>query len=240
MKITTFNRPEGTSFALSTFNHMTENPSTGEVFVATDSRAFSFNPGDKVENNSINVRLIGLKGGSASDILPESTPVNRLMFDPEGRLWIGTTNQGVIGVDKDFSRVIARYNTDNSPIPSNMAYGLGWNSEDRSILISTDRGLASVQPDVEGGFYGETIPSIYPQAITPGYNGVLWIRNLSPDMRIVVADKDGNVVRNLISGTYDEISWDLKDDKGERLRPGSYELRISDGSVLSLPILTAE
>ena len=238
-KLRYFVTQDGAKFQLSMFYDMKENPETGEIFVSTDSRAFVFNPNDKVENETIKVRLLGLKGGSTSDIYPESNAINRLMFDTEGRLWIATANQGVIGVSKDFREVIARYNTENSPIPSNFAYGLGWNPVEKGLLISTNRGMAMVKPDIADTDSSSLSPYIYPKAIAPDYNGVLWIRNLSPNTSIEVVDDKGNIVKRLISGTAEEISWDLTDNEGSPLRAGLYELRTSDGSVISLPVLTA-
>lgn len=233
-----FRFPEGSERTLGYLSDFAEDPATGRVVVATDNGAFVIEPGTLPENGCLEVSNLCLSGAGGEEIIPPVTHVNRLLFDPYGRLWIGTANEGVVGVSKGFKEVVARFSRDNSPLPSDMVYGLGWNEAENSLLISTEGGLAEVVPGNEGVWISRGGVSIYPYAASPGYNGMVAVSNLPPDSTVEIIGPDGRRITSLANRHSTRVEWSLLDSEGNRVESGLYTIRISDGSEFSFPVLS--
>lgn len=215
-----------------------ENPVTGEVYMATLFGAFGFFPDAKVTDLSIQGRRLLPKGKNGVSDLINVGLINKFAFDPSGRLWIGTHNQGLVCCDGDAKTVLAEYNTSNSPLPSNTIVGLCWNPDRNSMMVTTLMGSVELFPE-------ETAPSdaqkssatIFPTSIEPGYLGELSIRNLPANQDIYILNEKGDRVATFHNLDKCEIRWNLRNDKGERLPSGIYKIEIGRLTTILLPIL---
>lgn len=213
-----------------------EDPSNGDAIVAYYNGLVSFHPSAKVSVDGYikGVDLSETKGGEEL-IVPQNCQVNNATFDNYGRLWIATNNQGVICLSADRKKVEYRLNEDNSPLPSNTVYGLGWDSSRNSIMISTLRGLAEFTPDTgnAGSATGNAI-TIYPAKVKPGYNGHVSFRNLPLNSDICIRNRDGKVVKRLSTGISRFLTWDLCDTNGNRIEAGVYTVSLPDSTEQEL------
>lgn len=173
-----------------------------------------------------------------TNVLPAKSQVNKVIFDDSGRMWIGTNNTGVICVSTDRNNIEAHYSTSNSPIPSDCVYGLGWNPESRSLMISTKLGLAEVFPDINS--VGKTNNDTYvvPQSVIPGYNGYVEIRNITQNQPVRILDSTDKEIRTFSGNASNHIEWDLKDKSGTRVTAGKYYIVIGNGTPLELIVMS--
>lgn len=233
-----FRFPEGSERTLGFLMDFAEDPATGRVVVATDNGVFVIEPGTLPDNGVLEVSHLCLSGDGGEEIIPPVTHVNRILFDPYGRLWLGTANEGVVGVSKGFREVVARFNRDNSPLPSDMVYGLGWNEAENSLLISTEGGLAEVVPGNEGVWVSGGGVSIYPHSASPEYNGMVTISNLPPDSMVEITGPDGKRAALLYNRHSTRVEWSVAGSDGKRVEGGLYTIRVSDGSEFLFPVLS--
>ncbi len=209
-----------------------EDPVNGDIIMAYSDGISIINPRQKVKDGVMESRHLILAGSAESPF--NCTQVNKVIFDEYGRMWIGTNNQGVIGVSKDRESIFVRYDTSNSPMPSDCVYGLGWNQDTKSLLISTKLGLAEVLPFSQTECANTTLPYVVPSHVVPGYNGNIEIRNVRPQEVIYIKNKEGLLIRELSNGNSRNIEWDLKDAEGKRVLSGLYFIQVGTDNPIEV------
>ncbi|MDE7438217.1 MAG: hypothetical protein K2M93_06995 [Muribaculaceae bacterium] len=214
-----------------------EDPSTGDIIVATLDGLYVIEADSQAKDGIIRGRHLTLKNGTPGDIVPTEAHIFKVIFDNEGRMWIGTRNMGVVGVNKGRTEVIARFNTGNSPIPSDWVTGLGWNPHTRSLMISTDRGLAEVFPDVTTSVHSTSAPTLSRNVVRPDYNGAVEIRNLPDARQIIIKNAEGKEVRRIENGRSSIAEWDLRDSSGQSVAPGVYTICIDNLATMEITVM---
>jgi len=215
-------------------NDIVENIETGEVIISSLYNTVSFFLDGKLNGNVIEGELLGHRHGVSHIDLSE---VNKLIFDEYGRMWIATNNHGVLGVSACGEKVVAEYNTSNSPIPSDAVYGLCWNEEKRNLLISTKHGIAEVYPDMNSESIESGNITIYPRAVTSDYNGNILISNIGVNSSIAIKDKNGIVIKVLNNAQQRDIEWDMTDNQNKRVKSGYYSVVINGGESIDVNIM---
>lgn len=235
--ITHLKNNNGWKSDISRISSVAEDPLTGEIIIAALYGIYVFDPDSEVKDGVVKGDRIYLNGGSPGDIVPTEGHYYKVLFDDEGRLWIGTRNMGIVGVNPERTEVIARYNTENSPIPSDWVVGLGWNPQSSSLMVSTDRGLAEVFPDMPAINPLAGSPSVCPDAVSPGFNGAVEIRNLGAYQNIVINDLKGNEIRRIENGLSTISEWDLKDKDGVPVPSGTYMITVGQYEPIEISVL---
>ena len=163
------------------------------------------------------------EGQPASDVLLEGIQVNCIDVDAQNRKWLATNTAGVYFVNADGSEIIKHFDTTNSPMPSDQVYSVCCNRATNSVLIVTPSGVVEYYLDVEpwAGDYSDVYA--YPDIVMPNFTGYVAIRGLMNNSNVVIADTDGNVVKELTS-TGGLALWDGCDDTGNRVKTGVYNV----------------
>lgn len=203
-----------------------EDPLNGNVIVAYYEGLATFHPsGDVSADGYISGRDFTVSAGGER-IIPSVCMVTDMIFDSFGRLWIATQNQGVVCLSVDRKRVEYRLTKSSTPLPSDRVYGLGWNPQTNSLMVSTDLGLAEFTPDISAVNYAGSEILLYPDKITPDYHGGISLCNLPANSTITVRDKNGNNVMQLFPSSDTSLTWDLNDNTGKRIPSGVYTIEI--------------
>ncbi|MFY8033298.1 MAG: two-component regulator propeller domain-containing protein, partial [Flexibacteraceae bacterium] len=159
--------------------------------------------------------------------LLEEEQITAVAIDGGGRKWFGTKRNGVYLYDKDISRSILFFNTDNSPLPSNNIIDIAINKLTGEVFISTENGIVSFR-------YNATDPTadgneivVYPNPVRPEFNGLLGIRGLPANSQVKITDIAG---RKVFEGNSNGggFSWNLKDYNNRRAKTGIYLVYASD------------
>lgn len=219
----------GSRWPVSYCYSIVEEPSTGMVWLGEESSVLCFDPASEVNDGVIkghvlDVEYDGVQGNPISFI-----GCHGITFDDSGRVWLTTGGTGVWGISPDRKRVEAHYTASNSALPHDTAYGIVWNPDSRSLMISTHEGLVELWPDASSGFSSSHV-SVSPREVGPGYNGPVSVRATSPSETIEIIDRDGRQVTIIKTDGSGNAFWNLTDSEGRKVGNGFYILKGSFGS----------
>ena len=147
--------------------------------------------------------------------------VRAIAVDGGNRKWVGT-NDGLFLVSANTTEQIARYNVDNSPLPTDRIDALAFDDATGVLWVGTPLGLLSLQTESTGGrelVHGRV--EVFPQPVRPDYDGPIAIRGLALDANVKITDAAGRLVyeTTAIGGT---ATWDGRDYTGRRPATGVY------------------
>lgn len=224
--------------AVTTFayvNDIAENPANGELFIATQRGLFRITLANTVVRDVMNAdRFTPFNTGTGAS-LTNLGHINKLCFDPQGRLWIGTATQGLLCADPESGKLLAEYTMANSPLPSDMIYGLCWNPDTNSMMVTTAMGAMELFPHLNDTHSGHA--SLFPSSLRPGYNGELSIRNLRTNRTVTILNSKGEKMAEFRNGSDTEIRWTPRTPAGTPLPAGIYTVEITGQDPISLPVL---
>lgn len=210
---------------------MTEDPSTGLVWVGCDNGVFTVNPNTFAANPGLinRIKVARDDGTSLADYLLNGVDVSSILIDPLGRKWFGTVGGGLVCTSADGRTVKGEWTKSNSPLPDNNVYGLGWNEDTGSLMISTGKGLVEFFPSGEGNGKDFESMRIFPNPVRPDYFGWVTIDGLTEGALVKITDAHGNMVRELGRVNGGTIQWDVANLNGRRVPSGVYYVLASGG-----------
>ena len=217
--------------------------------ISSDDRSGFLTTADGLEQNDINAVVVDKRGDvwvgtslganiitNVASILSSGTSsltinpifslrqqsINDIAVDPINQKWIAT-NEGLLLVNSDGSRVLASYNSENSPLLSNRIESLAIDENAGIVYVGTDRGLASFEtPFIKPAESFDKL-FMYPNPyILDGNNKLLTINGLIKDSEIKVLNIDGNLVTEFSSPGGRIAFWDGKDKNGNIVNSGVY------------------
>ncbi len=156
--------------------------------------------------------------------------INCIASDPGSRIWIGT-NKGVWLYGSNTEQVYYEFNSDNSPLPSDIILDIAVNAESGEVFFATDRGLASFRSTSTTGKATHSEVKVFPNPVRPDFNNLLMITGLVQFGEVKITDVSGNLVyQSRAQGG--SLSWDLTDVRGKKVSSGVYLIFSSndDGS----------
>lgn len=230
----------GAELMFNNLNQAIEDPVTGQVYLFTNKGAFVINPADHMKGNAFPAKEISIcdAEGMAMQIY-SPMDCTRATLDEYGRLWIGTADGGVVGITTTDHRLVAHYDMDNSPLPSNKIRGIGWNPDTKSLFISTLQGMAEVRPDAANasGSQASLTPFLSVSWVNYNFTGTVAVYNAPANANLSVTDKAGNTIATLPTPVKGVTHWNLISDSGKRVPVGLYFIRDNSQSS-GFPTLT--
>lgn len=190
---------------------------SGQLWVGTASGVaylpFTFGV---LEDNSVNF----IEPVFDNRVLFDGEQINAIEVDAGNRKWMAT-NAGLWLFEEDGDKLVHNFNTENSPLPSNNITKIKSDPRTGEVFIATNNGLVSFRSDaVEGKAFHQTV-KIFPNPVTPGYNGMIGISGLAYDVTLKITDVSGKLVRE-ISSAGGGASWNAADYNGVRVQTGVY------------------
>lgn len=179
-----------------------ENPSVrclakdldGKIWVGTSNGVAVFECGsDPVRNRCVGRQIVASLNGILENLLRQQN-VQAIAIDGANRKWFGTTN-GIFVQSADGTTEIAKYNIDNSPLPSNNIMSLQFDPRSGGIWVGTTKGLVMLRTDAtEGGKVNSDTAYAFPNPVRPEYEGPIAIRGLARDATVKIMDVNGRLV----------------------------------------------
>jgi hypothetical protein len=206
----------------------------GEVWVGTTGGVCVFRCGSDAFSPRCNAALIVNSLGSINEYLLREKNVNVIAVDGANRKWFGTSS-GLFVTSADGKQELLKFNTENSPLPSNniLSIGIRPNGE---VFIGTDKGLVSFRGEAtEGGdFNDQTKVLAFPNPVRPDYDGPIAIKGFARDANVKIADVNGNVVfeTKALGG---QAIWEGRDFNGNRVATGVYLVLATNTKSLDAP-----
>lgn len=154
--------------------------------------------------------------------------VRTIAVDGANRKWVGT-DDGVWLLSADASKIIYRFTSENSPLPSDHIQKISIDKVTGDVYIGTEMGLVSYRSTAtEGGTKNENIIS-FPNPVPSGYTGTVAIKGLVANADVRITDINGQLVyRTKALGG--QAVWNGLDYKGHRPQSGVYLIFASDSN----------
>ncbi|MEJ2195612.1 MAG: two-component regulator propeller domain-containing protein [Ignavibacteriaceae bacterium] len=148
--------------------------------------------------------------------------VNAIAIDPLNQKWVGT-NQGLLLVNSDGSRLLAAYDTKNSPLLSDRIISVAVDENGGIVYAGTENSLTSfetpfIKPKEE---FDELF--IYPNPyFVDNSSNLLTIDGLIRDSDIKILTLSGKLISEFSSPGGRTAFWDGRDDEGNLVNSGVY------------------
>jgi hypothetical protein len=188
----------------------------GDVWVATSLGV----------NTIANTSGIPTSGSAGLDIRSVFTlrqqSVNAIAVDPINQKWIGT-NEGLLLVNSDGSRLLKTFTADNSALLSNQIQSIAIDDNNGIVYVGTDEGLTSFEtPYIKPAeSYDELFVYPNPFYVNNGEN-LLTIDGLVQDTNIKILTISGALITEFSSPGGRTAYWDGKDENGDLVSTGVY------------------
>ncbi len=205
----------------------------GRVWMGTNDGVLVFNPADAFKSD---FRLNRIKvprndGTNLADYLLNGIAVAHITVDAANRKWLATNGSGLFLVSADGTTVISQFNTDNSPLLSDVVYRVCCDPNSNAVYVTTNGGMMVYRTNSAAAGSNFSGVVAYPNPVRPDYYGQITISGLMDNSLVKIADASGNVVKQLKS-VGGSCTWDGTVDGAERAKSGVYFVLMSqaDGS----------
>ena len=200
----------------------------GMVWVGTSSGLFVIEDVSQIFSPSFQFTQIKVNrndGSGLADYLLNDVSIACITIDAANRKWIGTQNNGAYLISADGQEMIHHFTTENSPLLSDNVQSIAVHSGTGEVVFGTDKGLCSFISDA-------TTPEeelkksnvvVFPNPVTPDYNGPIAIRGLVADSEVKILSTGGQLVwnGNSVGGT---CTWNGFANNGRRVASGIYHV----------------
>lgn len=188
-----------------------------------------------LRQNELNVSSIIIQEGDLAQELFYQQLIIDIAVDGANRKWVAIENGGVFLVAADGQETIYRFDTSNSPLPSNTVNDIEIDGVSGEVFFATDKGMVS--------FLGtSTQPSdnladvyVYPNPVRPGFSGTVKISGLTDKATVKITDIEGNLVYETTTagGT---IEWDTTAFGKYKVASGVYMVFVSSEDGLQTTV----
>ncbi len=165
--------------------------------------------------------LINEDTTAASRFLLRDIKVSTMAINAANEKWIGTVNQGIWVLNADGSRIIKRFNMDNSPLFSNNIKSISINDGTGEVFISTESGLISYFDIPTRAVSEMNTLKVFPNPFEYSRHSRVVIEGLSDETQIKILGVDGTVVQEL-TARGGRTNWNGLDYNGNQLGTGVY------------------
>ncbi|WP_439131180.1 type IX secretion system anionic LPS delivery protein PorZ [Polaribacter sp.] len=172
-----------------------------------------------IEENGVGERLLG------------DQTINTIVVDGADNKWFGTDSGGVLYTNPSGQTTLAKFSTENSPLPSNKILKIRVDDINGKVYFATDKGIvvynSNVAPfgEVLGDVYAYPNPALKNHATITidGRNGT----HLPQGTNVKILDVAGNLVyeTNVIEGQElqgGKVVWNKKNLAGNKVASGVY------------------
>ena len=148
--------------------------------------------------------------------------INCIAVDPLNQKWIGT-NQGLLLVNSDGSRLLATYDSKNSPLLADVIRSIAIDENKGTVYVGTDAGLTSFDTPSTKPLDSFSELFVYPNPfLVENNNGLLTIDGLIKDTEIKILSISGKLISEFSSPGGRVAYWDGKDSEGKLVNSGIY------------------
>jgi len=146
--------------------------------------------------------------------------VTAIAVDGGNRKWIGT-ERGVWLFNPTGEELVYNFNTENSPLLSNIIRDIEVNGQTGEVFFATEEGLVSFRADATESNSSFQAVKVFPNPVTANFVGTVGISGLATDAIIKITDINGKLIwqTQANGGT---ATWNVQDYTGGRAPTGIY------------------
>ena len=200
----------------------------GMVWVGTSSGLFVIEDVSQVFDPNFQFTQIKINrndGSGLADYLLNDVAISCITNDAANRKWIGTQTNGAYLISADGQEMIHHFRAEESPLLSNNVQSIAVHPGTGEVVFGTDKGLCSFISDATAPEeeLSKSNVTIFPNPVTPDFNGPIAIRGLVADTEVKIISTGGQLVWNGTSsgGT---CLWDGTAKNGKRVASGIYHV----------------
>lgn len=200
----------------------------GMVWVGTSAGLFVIEDVTKVFDKDFHFTQIKINrndGSGLADYLFNDVAISCIAIDAANRKWIGTQANGAYLISADGQEMLHHFTTEDSPLLSNNVQSIAVHPGTGEVAFGTDKGICTFISDA-------TTPEeeleksnvvVFPNPVTPDYNGPIAIRGLVEDSEVKIISTGGQLVWNGTSsgGT---CTWNGVANNGKPVASGIYHV----------------
>jgi hypothetical protein len=171
-----------------------------------------------------------VKYDADAGLLFQGENIKSIATDGANNKWIGSEN-GVWLINDDAEKILQRFTTDNSPLPSNSIRKILVHPISGEVFIATEQGLVSFRGDATEGAASNDDILVFPNPVPSNFEGTIAIKGLVTNADVRITDVSGQLVfRTKAQGG--QAVWNGKNYTGFRPRSGVYYVFVTneDGS----------
>ena len=198
----------------------------GEVWIGTDNGVSVFyNPSAIFEGEKASTIIVTQDGHNTH--LLNGLLINDIEIDGANRKWFATNNSGVVLTSENGTEEIYHFTAENSPLFSNKVIDIEINQESGEVFFATDKGLISFRSGATQGSNDFSEVVVFPNPVTPDYQGTISIKGLLSDAVVKITDISGNLVHKT-TALGGQANWDGNRTNGKEVSSGVYLIFCSD------------
>ena len=213
----------------------------GMVWVGTSAGLFVIEDVTKVFDPSMQFTQIKINrndGSGLADYLLNDVSISCITIDAANRKWIGTHTNGAYLISADGQEMIHHFTNEDSPLLSDNVQSIAVHPGTGEVVFGTDKGLCSYISDATAPAeeLSKSNVVVFPNPVTPDYNGPIAIRGLTSDSEVKILSSGGQLVWNGTSagGT---CTWNGCANNGRKVASGVYHV-VANNSDGDKAILT--
>ena len=217
---------DGTPYSVDFFNLCED--LDGKVWVGTSKGPFVIDDVSEVFSPTFQFTQVKINrndGSGLADYLLNDVSIACFAVDAANRKWIGTQNNGAYLISADGQEMIHHFTSEDTPLLSNNVQSIAVHPGTGEVVFGTDKGLCSfigdaTAPEEE---LNKSNVTVFPNPVTPDYNGPIAIRGLVNDTEVKIISTGGQLVWNGTSagGT---CLWNGMANNGRRVASGIYHV----------------
>ena len=200
----------------------------GMVWVGTSSGLFVIEDVSQVFDPNMTFTQIKINrndGSGLADYLLNDVSISCISIDAANRKWIGTQNNGAYLISADGQEMIHHFTNEDSPLLSNNVQSIAVHPGTGEVVFGTDKGICSYISDATAPEeeLSKSNIVVYPNPVTPDYNGPIAIRGLVSDTEVKILSSGGQLVWHGTSAGGTCI-WNGCANNGRRVASGVYHV----------------
>ncbi len=198
----------------------------GAIWVGTNDGIAIYNCPGSVLTDGCDAELRIVQYDANAGLLFQNENVNTIAVDGANNKWIGTGN-GVWQISDDAETILKRFNTENSPLPSNEISKIVVHPKTGDVFMATTGGLISYRSEATEGYETSENILVFPNPVPSNYSGTIAIRGLTENADVRITDVSGQLIyRAKAQGG--QAVWDGKTYTGQRPMSGVYYVFVTD------------
>ncbi|QSE97796.1 type IX secretion system anionic LPS delivery protein PorZ [Fulvivirga lutea] len=188
----------------------------GEIWIGTSSGVATMSSLTNIIGTSVDV----FKPIFENRFLLRDEEITSIKIDGGNRKWIGTNN-GVWLFNNDVNELLANFNIENSPLPSNSILALDIIPTTGEVFIGTPSGIVSYRSDATEAVTSHQNVKVFPNPVSKEFQGLVGISGLAENANVKITDSNGRLIwdTRAAGGT---ASWNVLDYNGRRASTGVY------------------
>src|SRR5690606_4729290 len=193
----------------------------GSIWVGTDNGIGIINCPEFALAGQCEAELRVVQYDQFAGYLFENEAVKAIAVDGANRKWIGTNN-GVWLLSETGDKILKRFTTENSPLPSNIIFDIAIEPQTGVVYFGTEYGLVSYRGDATEDEEGNEIELItFPNPVQSNYHGPIAIKKVNENAEVRITDISGQLVYKA-NATGGQLVWNGLDYTGHRPQSGVY------------------